>query len=60
MAEIEALEILKDAGLTIEGKRIRMPNGMYPKRVWRAFDYLVFECNYGSTLLVPDAEPMVG
>lgn len=54
--EAEAVELLKRAGVKLEGKRIGMAPGMYPKKVWRAVDYLLFECEYGFK----DAEPMVG
>ncbi len=54
--EAEALELLRKAGVKLEGKRIGMAPGVYQKKVWRAVDYLMFECEYGFK----EAEPMTG
>ncbi len=55
--EAEAVELLKGVGVQIDGKRIGLAPGVYQKKVWRAVDYLVFECEYGFK---EDAAPMTG
>ncbi len=56
MSQDEAVAVLKKAGVTVDGKRIGMAPGVYQKKVWRAVDYLMFECEYGFK----EAEPMTG
>lgn len=52
----DALAVLKKAGISHDKGDIRLPAGMYPKRIWDAIDYLCFEWDFALN----DAEPMVG